>query len=82
MNKTKATVIATALTGILSFILAQCYDLTIDQALASHVTTIISTLIALFCPVPSQSSAQIYVSPRTQAGVSVDDAQVFTEDIK
>lgn len=82
MKKTKATILATALTGVLVFILAQCYDLTIDQAVASHVTTIISTLIALFMPPPSGGGAELHVSPRTQQGVPAEEPQVFTEDIK
>ena len=81
MKKTKATILATALTGVLVFILAQCYDLTIDQAVASHVTTIISTLIALFMPPPSGGVAELHVSPRTQQGVPAEEPQVFTEDI-
>ena len=81
MKKTKATILATALTGVMVFILAQCYDLTIDQAVASHVTTIISTLIALFMPPPSGGVAELHVSPRTQKNVPAEEPQVFTEDI-
>ena len=81
MKKTKATILATALTGVLVFILAQCYDLTVDQAVASHVTTIISTLIALFMPPPSGGAPALYVSPRTQPEIEAEDVQIFTEEI-
>ena len=81
MKKTKATILATALTGVLVFILAQCYDLTIDQAVASHVTTIISTLIALFMPPPSGGAPALHVSPRTQPEVEAESVHIFTEEI-
>lgn len=82
MHKTKATVIATALTGVLVYVLAQCFDMTVDQAVASHVTTIISTLIALFMPPPSGGAPVLHISPRTQPAAKVVQPQIFTEDIE
>lgn len=80
-TKTQATVIATALTGILSWALAQAFDLSVDQAVAAHFTTILSTLIALFLPPPSDTSGGLFVSPRTQADVPAEQPAVFTEEL-
>lgn len=81
MGKAQATVLATALTGVVVYVLAQAFDLTLDQAIASHITTILSTLIALFMPPPSGGVAALRVSPRTQPGEPVAQTQVFEEEI-
>jgi len=81
MGKTQAAVLATAITGVLVFALSQAFDFTLDQAVAAHITTIISTLIALFTPAPAGSAKPLAVSPRTQEGAEVEQPQVFEEEI-
>lgn len=81
MGKTQAAVLATAITGVLVFALSQAFDFTLDQAVAAHITTIISTLIALFTPPPSGGNNPIHVSPRTQPGVDIEQPQVLEEEL-
>lgn len=83
MSKTKAGVLATAITGLFVFVLAQFTDMTIDQAVASHITTIITTLIALFMPPPSGGAVALSVSPRTveESADEVEQPAIFTEEI-
>lgn len=80
MTKTKAGVLATAITGLIVFACAQFTDMTIDQAVASHIATVISTLIALFMPPPSGGSSSISVSPRT-APEPVKQPAIFHEEL-
>ena len=80
MTKTKAGVLATAITGLIVFVCAQFTDMTIDQAVASHIATIISTLIALFMPPPSGGVAALNVSPRT-APEPVEQPAIFHEEL-
>ena len=82
MSRARAAVLATAITGVVSYALAQWLDFTIDQAVASHITTIVTTLIALFMPPPSGGApAVVHVSPRTAPGDAVEVPQIFEEEI-
>ncbi len=81
MKKTRAAGLATAATAVLVFVLSQAFDLTLDQALASHITTLISTLIALFMPPPTGGAAAIVESPKT-GHPPADQPEVFEEAIQ
>ena len=82
MNAKTAAALAAAIGTLATFALSKVVDLDDQQAIGSAITTIVSTLIALFIPAPGKAQDGLTVSPRTQKDVPVEQPKVIVEDVK